>query len=174
LENASVSAADKEVIARQLGRTPKSIKAISRRCDKGFPQVVFTFPLLPGKTPFPTTYWLTCPFLNEKIAMLESKGIIKDLQAEIEENDGLRDEVMRAHWAYRDERNRLFSPVCGFPDNARKAMDEVGIGGVHDFSKVKCLHAHYAHYLAKGINPIGERIAVLLGDTICDRECEDY
>ncbi len=173
MDRSAVSAADKRVIARQLGRTPKSLKAISKRCHKGFPQVVLTSPLIKGRTPFPTTHWLTCPLLDERIAVLESAGVIKDLQAEIEEDSGLRAEVMRAQSAYRHERNKLLPPIGNFPDSAKRALKEVGIGGVRDLLKVKCLHAHYAHYLATGINPLGERIAGLLGDITCDRECED-
>jgi hypothetical protein len=173
VKNSSVvDAADKKVIAYQLGRTPQGLKSILKRCDKGFPQLVLTLPLLSQNIPFPTIYWLTCPFLNGKVATLESQGFIKQFQKWIEGDKKFKKDLLRAQKAYRDERKKMLSSCSDFPDYAKDALEEVGVGGVSDLSKVKCLHAHYAHYLATGLNPIGGRVAELIGEVACDKECE--
>ena len=52
---------DAAVIAAQLGRPHRGIHAIGHRCPCGNPDVVTTEPRLPNGTPFPTTFYLTCP-----------------------------------------------------------------------------------------------------------------
>ena len=52
---------EREVVARQLGRPPRALRAVAHRCPCGQPDVVQTDPRLEDGTPFPTTYYLTCP-----------------------------------------------------------------------------------------------------------------
>ena len=57
----TVTAADLDAVATQLGRTPRGVLDISYRCPDGAPGVVKTAPKLDDGTPFPTLYYLTDP-----------------------------------------------------------------------------------------------------------------
>ena len=52
---------DEAAIGDQLGRPPRAIHAVAHRCPCGNPDVVATEPRLDDGTPFPTTFYLTCP-----------------------------------------------------------------------------------------------------------------
>ena len=56
-----ISPADREIVARQLGRPPRALVGVAHRCPCGQPDVVETSPRLEDGTPFPTLYYLTCP-----------------------------------------------------------------------------------------------------------------
>ena len=71
---------DEAIIAAQLGRPPRGIHAIGHRCPCGNPDVVTTEPRLPNGTPFPTTYYLTCPRVNSRIGTLEASGLMREMQ----------------------------------------------------------------------------------------------
>jgi len=163
----SLSLKDKKVIAKQLGRTPRGLLGVERRCPYGYPQVVCVYPLVEGK-PFPTLFWLTCPFLTKQIDRLEAEGWIKQLE-ELLEEDALSAGFRKAHLSYINERNRLLSPE----DRATleetgmlKDLLEKGIGGTADFARVKCLHLHVAHALVRD-NPIGDRVLDALSEHAC-------
>ena len=47
-------------------------------------------------------------------------------------------------------------------------LHDVGIAGIRDFTNVKCLHTHYAHYLATGQNLVGEWVQELLDGVALD------
>ena len=51
----SVTPADLEALADQLGRVPRGVVAIAARCVCGRPTVVRTAPRLDDDTPFPTS-----------------------------------------------------------------------------------------------------------------------
>ena len=57
----TVAESDTEVIAAQLGRRPRGVRAIACRCPCGLPCVIETAPRLDDGAPFPTLYYLTCP-----------------------------------------------------------------------------------------------------------------
>ncbi len=163
-----LSLKDKKVIAKQLGRVPRGLHGIERRCPHGYPQVVRVYPLVEGK-PFPTLFWLTCPFLTKQIDRLEAEGWIKYLEELLEVDRPLASRFREAHRAYITERNRLLFPE----DRATlkeagmlKDLLEKGIGGTADFARVKCLHLHLAHTLARN-NPIGDQILQHLQNHAC-------
>jgi len=159
---------DERVIAKQLGRTPRGLLGIERRCPYGYPQAVCVHPLVDGK-PFPTLFWLTCPFLSKQIDRLEAEGWIKKMDGQIEHDDTLAASLREAHRAYITERDRLLSPE----DRASleeagmlKDLLEKGIGGTADFKRIKCLHLHVAHALARA-NPIGDRVLDAFSEHAC-------
>ena len=61
---------DERVIEAQLGRPPRAIHAVGHRCPCGNPDVVATEPRLEDGTPFPTTFYLTCPRAASMIGTL--------------------------------------------------------------------------------------------------------
>ncbi len=78
------------VVAAQLGRPPRGLRAVAHTCPCGRPDVVETAPRLPDGTPFPTLYYLTCPRAAAAISRLEAAGLMKTMTARLDGDDGLR------------------------------------------------------------------------------------
>lgn len=104
--------------------------------------VIENHPVLEG-SPFPTLYWLTCPILNKRVSTLESEGSMADVTERLGSDPSLRQRLADALARYRAARD------------AHAVITESGgpPGGGPD--RVKCLHAHVAHELAGGVNPVG-------------------
>ena len=151
---------DEAVIAAQLGRPPRGIHAIGHRCPCGNPDVVTTEPRLPNGTPFPTTYYLTCPRVNSRIGTLEASGLMREMQDRLGTDPELAEAYRRAHEAYLADRAAV-GEAAGLevPE-----IDGISAGGMPD--RVKCLHVLAAHALAAGpeVNPLGDEVLGLLGD----------
>ena len=67
-------------IHAQLKRRPRGIDSVGHRCPCGNPDVVTTEPRLPNGTPFPTTFYLTCPRAASRIGTLEGSHVMKEMQ----------------------------------------------------------------------------------------------
>ncbi|MCL6642098.1 MAG: DUF501 domain-containing protein [Candidatus Bipolaricaulota bacterium] len=141
------------VIEKQLGRPPRGFVNIEVRCPWGYPAVIRVAPLLDNEEPFPTLFWLTCPILREQLSRLEERGVIKTLEDEIARDPELQRLYCEDHRRYAQERLSLLSP------QEKKLLEERGwlevlrdrgIAGIADLRTVKCLHAQYAHHLARG------------------------
>ena len=155
-----VSKSDLQQIEAQLGRRPRGVIAVERRCPAGHPQVIKVYPLI-EKEPFPTLFWLTCPGIIRQISRLEHEGWIEHLERLIKEDQGLRRRYHRSHRAYIQERWETLSEEdkrCIEEQGLREVFQRRGIGGLRDWDAVKCLHMHYAHFKAREENPIGEWI----------------
>ena len=96
----TVTDQDLAVLAEQLGRPPRGVVGIAARCVCGRPLVVRTAPRLDDGTPFPTTYYLTCPPAVAAVSTLEAGGLMKELTARLAEDDELAAAYRRAHEAY--------------------------------------------------------------------------
>jgi len=173
-----VSLKDKRIIEKQLGRIPRGLLGIECRCRYGYPQVVTVYPLIEGK-PFPTIFWLTCPFLANEIDHLEATGWVKRMETRVRENQVLAARLQAAHLAYINEKyrflteeDRVFLEEAGMLNS----LLEKGIGGTADFTRIKCLHLHVAHALARE-NPIGEHVLEVLSEHACPPEqvvCSEF
>jgi uncharacterized protein len=141
---------DEAVVQRQLGRRPRAVRRVAHRCPCGLPDVIETAPRLPGGSPFPTLFYLTCPRAVAAISRLESAGLMRELQQRLADEPTLRQAYLAAHRDYlarRDEAARA-AGVEPLPAGTQSA------GGMPD--RVKCLHALVAHELAvPGANPLG-------------------
>ncbi|KAA9157079.1 DUF501 domain-containing protein [Amycolatopsis acidicola] len=146
-----VTEADREIIAVQLGRPPRALRAVAARCPGGHPSVVQTSPRLENGTPFPTLYYLTCPRLASLVGRLEASGIMKEMTARLETDEELAAAYLRAHESYLAQRDAI-EPLG----------HQVTAGGMP--GRVKCLHVHLAHTLAcgPGVNPFGDETLELL------------
>ena len=69
-----MTAADESAVTAQLQRPPRGVAGVAYRCPCGRPAVVATRPRLPDGTPFPTTYYLTCPRAVAACSTLEAPG----------------------------------------------------------------------------------------------------
>jgi uncharacterized protein len=148
---------DLSVVASQLGRTPRGAFVVSVRCSYGFPQVIRVHPVVNGK-PFPTLYWLTCPFLSKEIGHLEAAGWVKQLEARMSEQPNLRSAMHVAHQRICEQREQLLTSeekAALVAAGTLVGFDGRGIGGISDWNRLKCLHLHTAHALADD-NAIGD------------------
>jgi hypothetical protein len=157
-----ISAEDEAVVGRQLGRPPRAIHDVGHRCPCGNPDVVTTEPRLPNGTPFPTTYYLTCPRAASLIGTLEGSGLMKAMQARLAEDPELAAAYRRAHESYLEVR-------AGLGDVPE--IEGITAGGMPD--RVKCLHVLAAHALAAGpgVNPLGDEVLDLLADWWASGPC---
>ncbi|WP_025272229.1 DUF501 domain-containing protein [Haloglycomyces albus] len=147
------TADDEAAVSRQLGRPIRSVNAVAWRCPCGQPAVVETKPRLDDGTPFPTTYYLTCPKAASAIGRLEGGGVMKDMNARLADDPELAAAYTAAHEDYLRRRDRLGH----VPE-----IDGVTAGGMPE--RVKCLHALVGHSLAAGpgANPLGDEALEML------------
>jgi len=150
---AGPSPADLVAVTVQLGRPARSVVAVAHRCGCGLPDVVTTAPRLPDGTPFPTTYYMTCPRASSAVGRLEGFGVMAEMTADLHADPALAAGHRAAHTSYLAARSRLGE----VPEIAG-----VSAGGMPD--RVKCLHVLAAHELANGpdVNPLGARVVARL------------
>ncbi|WP_414703447.1 DUF501 domain-containing protein [Propionicimonas sp.] len=150
-----LSPADVATVAAQLGREPRGVAGVAWRCPCGKPGVVATNPRLPDGTPFPTTYYLTCPRATAGCSTLEAEGLMAELAARLAAEPGLAADYERAHAAYLADRAELGT----VPE-----IEGISAGGMP--TRVKCLHVLAAHALAAGpdVNPLGDITLARLGE----------
>ena len=144
---------DLDVVAAQLGREPRGVAAIAHRCPCGLPDTVVTDPRLPDGTPFPTTYYLTCPRLTGAVSTLEASGLMRAMSERLETDPELASAYRAAHEAYLAQRRQR----AEVPE-----IDGISAGGMP--TRVKCLHALVAHALAAGpgVNRLGDEALAAL------------
>jgi hypothetical protein len=151
----SFDAADEAAVAAQLGRTPRGVVRVGHRCPCGNPDVVTTEPRLPDGTPFPTTFYLTCPRAASRIGSLEGGGVMAAMTERLSQDSDLAAAYRSAHERYLEEREAIGQ----VPEIAG-----ISAGGMPD--RVKCLHVLAAQSLAQGpgVNPLGDEVLAELGD----------
>jgi hypothetical protein len=152
---AAVEERDVAAVRAQLGRPPRSIHAVAHRCPCGHPDVVATEPRLDDGTPFPTTFYLTCPRAASLIGTLEASGLMREMTERLGQDDELAADYRAAHRAYLAARTEIGE----VPEIAG-----VSAGGMPD--RVKCLHVLAGQSLAqgRGVNPLGDEVLHELGD----------
>ena len=149
---------DEAAVGQQLGRPPRSVRRVAHRCPCGLPDVIETAPRLPGGTPFPTLFYLTCPRAVAAVSRLEAGGAMRLMQARLADDPALRRAYQAAHRDYlaRREAAARAAGVDPLPPGTQSA------GGMPD--RVKCLHALVAHELAvPGANPLGRQATEAAG-----------
>ena len=102
-----MTAADRTTITAQLQRPPRDVAGVAYRCPCGKPAVVATPPRLSDGTPFPTTYYLTCPRANAACSTLESTGVMAEMAGRLHTDPQLAERYRDAHAAYLSDRAEL-------------------------------------------------------------------
>ena len=158
----TVSDEDLQALREQLGRPARGVIEVASRCPSGHPNVVKTEPRLPDGTPFPTTFYLTCPRLASEIGTLEASGLMAEMSQRLTEDDELAERYRRAHESYLAEREA----IAHVPE-----IEGISAGGMP--TRVKCLHVLVGHSLAKGsgVNPLGDEALALLGQWWVGNSC---
>lgn len=140
--------ADREAVGRLLGRPPEAGFEVAVRGSDGRPVVIRNEPFLDDGTPMPTTYWLVDPGLRAAIGGIESAGGVRQAEAAVDPVD-----LRRAHDRYAAERDQAIVESPHGPPPPGAPRPSGGVAGTRQ--GVKCLHAHYAWFLAGGDDPVG-------------------
>jgi hypothetical protein len=144
-------------VADLLGRQPRGLEEIPVSRPDGAPMVIRVASLVDDK-PFPTMFWLIDPELCYRIDRSEAAGTIKRLQAVIDADSALQDAMREDNRKYMALRDKLMS------DETRQALQQLGfgdvltqkgIGGIADFTRIRCLHTWYAAHLVEP-NTVGK------------------
>jgi hypothetical protein len=153
--NAPIEPEDEAAVGEQLGRPPRSIHAVAHRCPCGNPDVVATEPRLDDGTPFPTTFYLTCPRAASRIGTLEASGLMNEMTQRLADDPDLAAAYQRAHERYLEYRESIghVEEIAG-----------VSAGGMP--TRVKCLHvlAGQSLGMGRGVNPLGDEVVDALGE----------
>jgi hypothetical protein len=146
---------DEELVERQIGRRPRAFRRVAVRCPFGKPAVTEQEPFDAAGKPFPTQYYVTCPYLVAAISRLEAAGGV-ERWSEAARDDA---ELAASLAAAQAEQRRLRPEI------------DAGIGGSTRTGSLKCLHAHTAFALANPGYDLGDRILAelpsLWPDTCC-------
>ncbi|GHB07274.1 DUF501 domain-containing protein [Modicisalibacter luteus] len=145
------------IIAEQLGRAPRGIQAVTATDGQGIPLVLRMESIVDDK-PFPTLYWLTSGLLKVELSRIEASGVIKQLEARLQDDPEFLAAYHRSHedyvaqrWHHMSEAHRDQAERQGYTS----LFHERGIGGIANWDQVRCLHTQYAHHLC-GDNVIGQ------------------
>lgn len=129
---------------------------VVHRCRWGFPQVILCRPLFKGR-PFPTTFWLSCPHLDQICGQSEAYGGVKSLEDSLE---GRFDTWVKYHLRHVSLRMELVGAsrsqfLARYQRGILRALQTGGVGGIRlrDRITVKCLHLQTASWLALGRHP---------------------
>ena len=150
---------DRTAAARMIGRPLRGRSAVAVRCAWGLPAVLRVSPRLDDGTPFPTLFWLACPAANRAVGRLEAEGAMAGLNQRLNSDE------------------RLARAYAGAAERYVAARDALGgrlprtdaAGGMP--TRVKCLHALYAHHLATLDNPVGAWVAGAVEPLACLEPC---
>jgi hypothetical protein len=133
---------DRAVVSALLGRVPRSAVDVVVRHPDGSPLVIRNPPILDDGTPMPTRYWLVGEPERTLVSELESAGGVREAERTIDPSA-----LAAAHEQYASERD------AAVPEGHEGPRPFGGVGGTRQ--GVKCLHAHYAWFLAGGDDPVG-------------------
>lgn len=134
---------DRFEVVRLLGREPNSDYTIVVRDRSGIPVVIRNAPIMNDGTPMPTLFWLIGANEVAAVGRLEATGAIDAVEEEI----GL-EEIADIHARYGAIRD------AEIPQEHTGPRPFGGVGGTR--TGVKCLHAHLAHWLAGGVDAVGQ------------------
>lgn len=148
---------DVAAVRELLGRSPRGSFEVVVRDAGGQPVVLRNAPLLDDGEPMPTRYWLVGRHEVLAVSRLEATGAVRRAEAEL---DPAR--VADAHQRYATERDALV------PADHVGPRPHGGVGGTR--VGIKCLHAHYAWYLAGGDDPVGAWVARQLSSSSATEE----
>lgn len=149
VKETAITEEDHLKVSALLGRSPRGLRAIAVCSTEGEPVVIQVASLVDGK-PFPTLFWLVDKKLNYAIDQVEATGLIAQLQARIDASEELQASLANDHKAHIALRQQLTPDeqaqqiqALGFAE----ALATRGIGGIANFTRIRCLHTYYASHL---------------------------
>ena len=161
-------------------RFDSSLIAGGIRCKFGKVQVLVCRPFSLKMRPFPTTFWLVCPYLTHRAGELESLGGVHELEKAVTD---LR-EWRRFNLLHQTIRLSLMdsfslNAVRKFRPGVFRSVMRSGIWGIRlgESISMKCLHLQTAAFIGLGRHPGGEWLKAhglcseCGGDHSCCRFC---
>ncbi len=137
---------DVAAVRELIGRSPRGSFEVVVRGTDGAPIVIRNAPLLDDGEPMPTRYWLVGKHEVRAVSRLESNGAVRRAETEIDARL-----IADSHARYAAERD------AALPAGHTGPRPHGGVGGTR--TGIKCLHAHYAWFLAGGDDPVGAWVA---------------
>ena len=165
---AMVTDADRAVVARQLGREPRTLRRVAVRCPFGAPAVTEQSPYGADGEPFPTTYYLTCRHLVAAVSRLEAAGGVERWSERARTEPALASSLAAGDEQQRRLRRELAGEAAGSDGGA--SLD-YGIGGSRRGGSLKCLHAHAAFALVRPGYLLGDGILAEAAPLWPERRC---
>lgn len=132
-----------------LGREPRGLEAIAVAGPAGEPRVIRVASLVEDK-PFPTLFWLVDPQLCYRIDQVEATGLIALFQQRIDADPELRRTMVEDHRAHIALREAYMSETIRqrlAELHFTGALADRGIGGIANFTRIRCLHTWYGAHL---------------------------
>src|SRR3954466_918355 len=93
----TVVESDRAVVERQLGRPPRAFRRVAVRCPFGRPAVTEQAAFDDAGAPFPTQFYVTCPYLVAQLSRLEAAGGVERWTRAAETDSELARSVAEAH-----------------------------------------------------------------------------
>ncbi|MEW6088820.1 MAG: DUF501 domain-containing protein [bacterium] len=154
-----------QIIEKQIGRKPRNLLKVIKKCRYKLPRVILSSPELS-----PTIFWLTCPHEIYLISRLESDGLIKKIKNKFIINTSLKENIITINKNFAGYRKKFYPP--GLSIKRVKSLEGKGIDGIKDLSSLKCLHSHWAYHIAVKKNPIGNIIeGYVKKNPLCKKKC---
>lgn len=142
---------DATMVEQLLGRAPMGQFVVTVRRHDRSPVVVANAPLFENGRPMPTRFWLCDPDLVHAISQLESDGGVKQAERDVDPAA-----LKRTHALAAAERDALL------PRGHTGPAPFGGVGGTRQ--GVKCLHTHFANYLAGAPDAVGDWVKARLAE----------
>jgi len=175
-----INGQDLRVVKRQMSERnfdPAIILGSAARCRHGCPRVIVCSPLA-GATPFPTSFWLTCPWLSRLAGKIESSGGVGELERWLVDHAPF--EWLLFNMDHRLARLSLMPPakldfLRRFKPGVFDRLRRGGVGGTrYDEGspiRVKCIHLQIASWLALRRHPGEEWLAAHGAGQDCESHC---
>lgn len=154
------SGSDRRSVVRQMRERKFEASLVlgtAKRCRFGVPQVIVCSPLY-RILPFPTSFWLTCPWLVRHLARLESEGGVGRLEHWMRHCPpatwiGYNMDHQKLRLGLLSAAQSVF--LRAFRPQFFGRLRSGGIGGIRygPEIRVKCLHLQAASWLALGRHP---------------------
>ena len=139
------------------------ILGAAKKCKFNHVQVITCSPIAKKLRPFPTSFWLTCPYLIKLAGKIESQCGIMKLEKFLLDNNlfhewnqyNLLHQLIRVNLL--DKKLQEF--LRKYKSSLYKSLMRGGVGGTKYFFSeinIKCLHLQTASFLALNYHPAGE------------------
>ena len=133
----------------------------AERCRFGHVRVLACAPISSNLRPFPTTFWLVCPWLTRRAGAAESGGGVRELETWLSDKKQKEWQAYnRFHQILRLSLLPSALAVClrSFKPALFDGLRLGGVGGIRcdGHVRVKCLHLQTASWLGLGHHPGAE------------------
>lgn len=165
---------DLRIVEKQLMHhnfEPNLVECVSCRCQWGYPQALMCRPHYKNR-PFPTLFWLTCPYLSKVCGALESDGGVQAMEHFLSMHAASYKIFNRAYALLRlrvlGKTEQFF--LRAYRPKLWNVLALTGIGGMRSAASpsVKCLHLQTATILSMKWHPAERWLRKKLGKCCCE------